>query len=84
MLGRGCAMDEDNVFETLAELERYLATDDELPDEEFIIDTDELIHEQEDEDPPPAIPPESLEDFETAIRGRKSPRPPAIPPANPD
>jgi hypothetical protein len=77
-------MDEDNMFETLAELERYLAGDEELPDEEFVVDTDELVHEQENEDSAPAIPPESPEDFEAAIRGRKAPKLPAIPPANPD
>ena len=54
---RGVAMDDDSMMSIIDELERYFAGDDELPDEE-IIDTDELIHRQENEDAPPAIPPE--------------------------
>jgi hypothetical protein len=77
-------MDEDSMSQKFYEFERYLAGDDELPSEELIIDTDELIHGQENEDAPPAMPPDSLEDFEKAIRGGTRPRVPSIPPANPD
>jgi hypothetical protein len=77
-------MDEDSMSQKLYEFERYLASDDQLPGDELIIDTDELIHRQEDEDAPPAMPPESLEDFEKAVRGKTRPKVPAIPPANPD
>ena len=65
------------------ELERHFGSDDEVSSE-AIIDTDELIHQQENEDGPPAMPPESLEDFEKAIRGEHAPRVLRIPPANPD
>ena len=76
-------MDDDSTMSRIDELERYFAGDDELPGEE-LIDTDELIHRQENEDLPPATPPESLEDFEKAIRGESVPQLPRIPPANPD
>jgi hypothetical protein len=57
---------------------------DALPPDEPI-DLDELVHRQEDADQPPAMPPESMEDFEKVIEGEKRPvGGPRIPPANPD
>ena len=73
----------DRIMSNIDERARYFAADDEIPSE-AIIDTDELIHRQENENAPPAMPPESLEDFEKAIRGENVPRVPAIPPASPD
>jgi len=65
-------------------LKQFLANrEDEIPDN--TIDTDELIHEEEDEGQPPAMPPESMEDFEKAIQEKEvRNRTPRIPPANPD
>ena len=73
----------DRIMPNNDELVRYFAGDDEIPGD-AIVDTDELIHRQENENAPPAMPPESLEDFEKAIRGENVPRVPANPPANPD
>jgi hypothetical protein len=68
----------------LHDFKRYLASDDELPSEELTFDPDELVHDEENEDAPPAMPPESLEDFEKAIRGERERGLPRIPPAPPD
>jgi len=52
---------------------------------ETIPDLDELSHRQEDEDLPPAMPPETEEDFEKAIQGPEHlPRSPSVPPNNAD
>ena len=51
-------MDEDDMTSKLYELERYLANDDHLPDDELIVDTDERIHRQEDEDAAPDFAPD--------------------------
>lgn len=49
------------------------------------IDVDEIIHRREDAGQPAAMPPDSLEDFEKAIRGDDGPPAgPHVPPANPD
>jgi hypothetical protein len=49
------------------------------------IDLDDLIHSRENEDLPPAMPPETEEDFEKAIQGPEHlPRIPRIPPSNVD
>jgi hypothetical protein len=54
-------------------------------DHEPAADVDELIHREEDADGTPNMPPDSMEDFEKAIRGdERAPRSPRIPPANPD
>jgi hypothetical protein len=42
-------MDDDSLPRTFVSLERYLASIDELPGEELTLDTDQLIHEYEDE-----------------------------------
>ena len=76
-------MEHHSMMLRIDELERYFGSDEELTSE-AIIDTDELIHRQENEDGPPAMPPESLADFEKAIRGENAPRLPRIPPANAD
>jgi len=56
------------------------------PDYELPIeDADDFIHREEDADAPPHMPPESLADFEKAIRGGDDvPQTPRIPPANAD
>ena len=66
------------------ELRQFLAVqEDGLPDD--TLDVDELIHKEENEDQPPAMPPDSMEDFEKAIQGEEvQRRVPRIPPANPD
>jgi hypothetical protein len=56
---------------------------DEMPDE--LVDVDELIHSRENVGRTPAMPPDSMEDFESAIRGEeRTPNRPRIPSATPD
>jgi hypothetical protein len=52
--------------------------------EQTIPDLDDVIHQQEDEGQPSAMPPETEEDFEKAIRGPERPSLPRIPPNIPD
>ena len=60
------------------------ALSEESSDETFP-DLDDLIHRQEDEDRPAAMPPETEEDFEKAIqRPEHLRRTPRIPPNNAD
>jgi hypothetical protein len=53
--------------------------------DESIPDLDDLIHRQENEDLPPAVPPETEEDFEKATQ-QSEPRPriSRIPPTSAD
>jgi hypothetical protein len=67
------------------DLNDFLASmdSDEMPDE--LVDVDELIHGRENEGRAPAMPPETMEDFEMAIQGdERTPDLPGIPPSNPD
>jgi hypothetical protein len=62
-----------------------MALEDFDPDNEPAEDIDELIHREEDADGPAQMPPDSMEDFEKAIRGdERAPQMPRIPPANAD
>jgi len=64
---------------------RTFSSFSEDPGGETIPNLDDLIHRQEDEDLPPAMPPETEEDFEKAIQGpERLPRIPRIPPSNAD
>ena len=57
----------------------------EEPSDETIPELDDLIHQQENEDQPPAMPPETEEDFEKAIQGPEHRRRiPRVPPNNAD
>jgi hypothetical protein len=47
-------------------------------------DIDDIVHRKEDEHTPPAMPPESENDFEKTIRGGDGGPGIHIPPANPD
>jgi len=55
-------MDDDSLLRRIDELERYLASDDEMPSEELIVDSGELMDQHENEDMAPAILPESRDD----------------------
>jgi hypothetical protein len=66
-------------------LEDPINQSSEEPSDNTTPDLDDLIHRRENEDLPPAMPPETEEDFEKAIQGpehlRRTPR---VPPNNAD
>jgi hypothetical protein len=56
----------------------------ETPIDETTVDIDEAIHSAENPEQPPAMPPESEEDFEKAVQGNMTPDAIHIPANNAD